>query len=233
MDNTLTRSKSPIAPEHIPILKALCERADVVVVSGHGDDKIDEHLSSDLHGLYYMLGQNGNQAVTRDGTVLWEHKLSDTQKQAAYDFAAKVRAHMPIVVKDDNDLLEDRGCQIAFSLIGHHEDKEKKEAFDPDHQIREKLLREMAADVEELVRGGIEVRSAGTTNFDMFAVGKNKGYNIHAFIEHMQWEAQDCLYIGDALYPGGNDETVIGTIPTHAVKDYRETYEYLAGILKI
>jgi hypothetical protein len=47
----------------------------------------------------------------------------------------------------------------------------------------------------------------------------------------MQWQKEDCLYIGDALFPGGNDETVVGVIPTQLVKDYHATYTYLSSIL--
>jgi len=67
----------------------------------------------------------------------------------------------------------------------------------------------------------------------MFHFGKNKGYNVRQFIEKMAWDPDQSIYIGDALFPGGNDETVIGVIPTKAVKDYRETYDYLADVMKM
>ena len=60
--------------------------------------------------------------------------------------------------------------------------------------------------------------------------GKNKGFNVRAFMEHMHWLDEDSVYVGDALFSGGNDETVIGVIPTKAVKDYKETFAYLSGL---
>ena len=230
LDNTLTRSKMHIAPEHKPILKRLIEKAHVIVVSGHPQKDIRDHLE-DVGG-YFILGQSGNFGQTPDGRVLWEHSLTPIQVEAAHKFIEKARAHLALSVKDASDLVEDRGCQVSYSLIGHHEKIEVKEAFDPDHKKREKLLVDLKDDVEHLAKdANLEIKIGGTTVLDIFEKGKNKGYNIANFIKLMQWNTDDCLYIGDALFPGGNDETVIGIIPTHPVKDYNETYKYLKSIV--
>ena len=231
LDNTLTPSKSLILPEHVPTLKKLCQRADVVVVSGHPEKDIRKHLTPALEGLYHILGQNGNRAETRDGRVLWNRSLSKKQKDAVLSFIAKARKHLNITVRDESDIVEDRDSQIAFSLIGHHEEHAKKEAFDPGGKKRSKLLKDFAEDVGALERANVEVRIGGTTNLDFFEFGKNKGYNVPAFIEKMGWNKNECIYVGDALFPSGNDETVIGKIPTHAVANYRETYPYIEKLL--
>ena len=231
LDNTLTPSKSLIEAAHVPILKQLAERADVIVVSGHGEADIRSHLTEALHGHFYTLGQNGNRAVTKEGEILWNNSLKKEQRDAILAFIAKARALLDYKVRDENDIIEDRDSQIAFSLIGHHEDKAKKDAFDPRHEIRFKLLTDLAADVEILKAANVEVRIGGTTNLDFFEYGKNKGYNVNLFIEKMGWNKSDCIYIGDALFPGGNDETVVGVIETHPVKDHNETYSYLSSIL--
>src|SRR3989344_4309838 len=169
LDNTLTPSKALIEAAHVPVLKKLGERADITVVSGHGENDIRKHLTLALEGLYHILGQNGNVAQTKDGRVLWKRPLSQAQKDAARTFIEKAQKHLNYTIRDENDIVEDRGSQIAFSLIGHHENQVKKE---------------------------------------------------------------DCIYIGDALFPGGNDETVIGILPVKAVKNYKETYLYLEHLLR-
>ena len=232
LDNTLTPSKSLIEPGHVPILKQLSERADVIVVSGHGEKDIRKHLRPELAGCYHILGQNGNFAETRDGRIFWNRSLSSGQRNAILAFISKARAHLNYTVSDENDIIEDRDSQIAFSLIGHHENKVIKDAFDPDHAKRQKLREDLADDVKVLEKANAEVRIGGTTNLDFFEFGKNKGYNVSAFIDAMHWDKNDCIYVGDALFPGGNDETVIGVIPTKAVADYRETYSYLENILR-
>ena len=61
--------------------------------------------------------------------------------------------------------------------------------------------------------------------------GKHKGFNIAQFLNYQGWRKDDCIYIGDALFPGGNDAAVIGVIPTHAVKDDVETFEFIKSQL--
>ncbi len=230
LDNTLTRSKSLILPEHAAILRTLISRADVVVVSGHPQKDIRAHLK-DVAG-YYVLAQNGNFAQTPIGEMMWENRLSSAQVEAIHSFIEKARKHLEYTVKDENDIVEDRGCQVGFSLIGHHLNQDIKDAFDPDHAKRKKLLEDLSDDVARLRSdANIDILIAGTTNLDIFEKGKNKGYNIGLFIKTLGWKKEDCIYLGDALFPGGNDETVIGIIPTKAVADYRETYSYLEKIL--
>jgi HAD superfamily hydrolase (TIGR01484 family) len=231
LDNTLTPSKAPILPEHAPILRRLTDIADAIVVSGHGEKDIRAHLTPTLEGRYHILGQNGNFAETKDGRVLWNRSLSDAQKGAILAFIAKARTHLRYAVKDENDIIDDRDSQIAFSLIGHHEDAEKKKNFDPKHEIRLGLLRDMADDVEALRAADVEVRSGGTTVLDFFALGKNKGYNVAQYIEAMGWDTSECLYFGDALFPGGNDETVVGVIPTRAVSGPDDTFSYIKEVI--
>ena len=232
LDNTLTRSKSLIAPEHVPILQSLAERAEVIVVSGSSAAVIAKHLTVALAGQYHTLAQNGNLALTRAGALQWERTLTQSQKDAAHAFIAKARAHLAIPVRNERDIVEDRGCQLAYSLIGHNEEIAKKEAFDPDHAIPHALLRELAEDLAVLEAAGIEARRGGTTNIDMFGRGQHKGFNVREYIEAQGWKTEECIYIGDALFPGGNDETVIGVIETHPVGDYRETYRYLESVLR-
>lgn len=232
LDNTLTRSKSHIEPAHAKILVQLTDRAEVVVVSGHDEASIRRHLGPELIGRYYILSQNGNHAEDPTGQILWEHKLTPEQVEAAHAFITKVRERFPVGARDANDLVDDRGCEVAFSLIGHHEDIRKKEAFDSDGSRRKRILEHMPEDIAQLEAKGVEVRIGGTTVLDFMEKGKNKGFNVRAFMKHMNWKDEDSIYVGDALFPGGNDETVIGVIPTRPVKDYRETYAYLTATMK-
>ena len=231
LDNTLTPSKALILPEHMPVLKSLCETADVIVVSGHGEKDIREHLTSAVAGMYHILGQNGNFAETKDGRVLWKRSLSQDQKDAILRFTDKVRAHLNYRVRDENDIIDDRDSQIAYSLKGHHEEPARNNAFDPDHRIRLGILEDFADDVDDLKRANVEVRSGGTTVLDFFEYGKNKGYNVAAFIEALGWNKEECLYMGDALFPGGNDETVVGVIPTRSVTGPDDTFSFIKEML--
>lgn len=231
-DNTLTRTKSPILAEHETILIALAQKADVTVVSGSSEKNIWSRLTDQSRSSYYSLTQNGNRAFDKDRNLLWERLLSESQKAAATRFVALARAHTPTVVPDESDLLEDRGCQMAFSFIGQHADVALKERFDPDFSKRRKVLQDLDIAVTELEDvHNLEITIGGSTNLDIYLKGMHKGHNVQELINLKGWSAQECIYIGDALFPGGNDETVVGVIPTHEVKDYHETYAYLDTVL--
>lgn len=228
LDNTLTRSKSPIVPEHEDLLVELGAKADVIIVSGSSEKNIWSRLTDKSRGSYYSLTQNGNRAFDKDRTLLWERLLTEEQKEAVRRFVVLARAHTPTVVPDENDLLEDRGCQMAFSFIGQHADIELKERFDPDFSKRRKVLADLHEEVETLQHAhGLEITIGGTTNLDVYQKGMNKGHNVRALIERKGWDPAACLYTGDALFPGGNDDTVVGVIPTREVKDYHETYHFI------
>lgn len=233
LDNTLTRSRSHIAPEHAPILQKLAAVADVIVVTGGRNSQIIKQLDPEMQGRYYVLAQNGNEAIKKDGTELWMRRPSDEQKAAVVNLITQMKIHLNLSVKDENDLIEDRGCSIAYSTIGHNEDVGTKEAYDPDHSKRLALIEHFRIEVDSLRQEhGIEVRTGGTTCLDFFHAGKNKGYNVAQFLDTMGWKKEESLYIGDALFPGGNDETVVGVTPTQSVTDYHATYNLLSDVLK-
>ncbi len=48
----------------------------------------------------------------------------------------------------------------------------------------------------------------------------------------MNWEKSECLFFGDALFPEGNDETVIGVIETIQVENPDDCYQKLVSMFK-
>lgn len=232
LDKTLTTSRSPMAATHVPLFERLCKESDVVVVTGGNMASIEEQLPPSAKGTYYVLAQSGNHALDKAGTVLWYEKISEEQTKAVLEFIDILKRHFGIAVKDEGDLVEHRGAQIGYSVLGYHEDVGKKYAFDPGDKKRANALAAHPQEIERLRSAGIEAVPGGTTTINFYALGKHKGFNITRFIEKMGWKKRECIYIGDALFPGGNDETVIGVIPTKAVKDPEETFRFIASELE-
>lgn len=227
LDDTLTPSRSRMKSEHEQLFAQLSSRRDIVVVSGAQESQMRKQLPDPSQVRYYMLTQNGNHAISPDSQVLWSESFSNAQKQVIVATIERWRAEVAIDVHDEEDLVEDRGSQISYSLIGHEEDRAKKAAFDPGGPMRTKFLKAHPEDAARLVEAGIEVTVAGTTCFDFFLLGKNKGFHVARVAQRMNWNKNDCLYIGDALEPGRNDETVIGVVPTHQVKNPDDTFRFI------
>lgn len=216
MDGTLTRSRTQVTPEMRDALNALPH--DILVISGQSS----EAIARQLEGVEcFIMGQNGNQ-VFEGETELWNDLLSDDEKAAVLQHIESLPRDWE--VPDEYDLIEDRGCQITYSLYGMHAPVEDKERFDPDQSLRKRLLAEHPLESET-----IEVKIAGTTGLDYFKKGRNKGYNIARLIGHKSWDKAECCYFGDMLFPGGNDESVIGVIDTVEVESPTDTLAHLVG----
>ncbi len=219
LDDTLTPTRSPISKEMQTILLDLRTKRDIIVVSGARVEQIRKQMGDNFPAYY--LGQNGNQAHNNIvGECLWHHVLKDDEKEEVLRHIQSIPRTW--IVSNESDLIEDRECQISYSLIGHNENLEKKKSFDPDRAIRRRILEDFPFVSEKM-----EVKIGGTTCFDYFRKGAHKGSNIEKFIKLMGWEKENCAYVGDALVPGGNDETVIGIIDTVSVANQDETLELL------
>lgn len=231
LDNTLTRSRTEIDPSHRALLAALAVSKDVIVVSGATALQMAIQLTRELEGTYFKLSQYGNTALDRSGKVLWQEKLSDEQTAAVLGFIAIIKSELKLPVRGENDLIHHRGSQISYSLIGHHEDQDKKYAFDPKSLKRKAIIASHKPETDKLLKIGITVCAGGTTCLDFILAGRHKGYNIRRLIDVLGWDPNQALYVGDEIAPGRNDETVIGVVDTKAVTNPDETFTFVRSLL--
>lgn len=77
------------------------------------------------------------------------------------------------------------------------------------------------------------VRIGGSTSVDITRPGVDKAYGMRKLAEHSGFEPGDMLFMGDALYPGGNDAPVRDAgIATIGVRDISDTKQVIETILK-
>jgi phosphomannomutase len=111
---------------------------------------------------------------------------------------------------------------MTFSPIGNTAPVELKRTYDPDRKKRESWLQTVPFESDEII-----VKIGGSTSFDYIHKDRHKGANVQKLIDHLGWNKEECIYFGDGLYPGGNDEVVIGVIDTVLVEDHHDTYKKL------
>ena len=115
--------------------------------------------------------------------------------------------------------VEDRGSQITFSGLGQEAPLDAKKAWDPDFSKRKAmqvLLRKALPD--------LSVNIGGSTSLDITHAGIDKAYAMRRLAEHSGIATADMLFLGDAIYPGGNDDAVRAAgMDTIAVRDVAET----------
>mgnify|MGYP003394674950 CR=1 FL=1 len=231
LDTTLAPSRDLMYAEHQPIFEKLCRSKDVIVVTGGAQEQIQKQIPFPAKDLYYMLSQQGNYAVDKSGELLWHTTITPEQAQGVEAFARKLTdefvASEGLTIPDMSDIFENRGSQLASSIYGFHAPNEIKYTLDKDQSKRRGLLASHPDEIEALRKIGIEAMPAGTTTIDFILAGKNKGFNIAKLISHKGWSVDECVYVGDALFKGGNDESVIGVVDTRPVKDPHDTFEFI------
>lgn len=211
LDGTLCESKRNATEEMLWQLRRLNESRKVCIVSGAELERM--LIQAPIRYATYFA-QNGNLIYDGD-RIIRENKLNNKDE---------IFAHINLIAKENDieitqDMIEDRGSQISFSFVGHNAPYETKFAFDPDRKIRMEVLKKFPFN---------NAFVAGTTCIDY--IPKTKGQNIKHYLKLRKISPKDCLYIGDALEKGANDYTVVGVIPTHAVKDPAETLSFLRTI---
>jgi hypothetical protein len=221
MDMTIAPSRQPILPEMFELLQNTTQ--DIIIVSGQSVDKI-KWQSNNLSAI--VLGQNGNHAVDITGNELWNIPLEPHHRDQILDHISEVMEILDHEVNHDWNPIEDRGAQITFSPIGNTAPVDVKKTYDPNRSKRESLLAQIPFASEDLI-----VKIGGSTSLDYLHKDRHKGTNVQKLIDWMGWDKSDCIYYGDGLYPGGNDEAVIGVIETVLVADHIDCYTKLVNLL--
>tara|TARA_Y100000031_G_scaffold26957_1_gene28993 strand:- start:30701 stop:31423 length:723 start_codon:yes stop_codon:yes gene_type:complete len=222
LDGTLTESRSLISKQMSKLLIVLASKMDVVVISGAQLSQMKKQIPWIMNGAVIAMGQSGNEVPE-----YWENKLTDVEVQHVLNHIEKIKKIYRIVDVDENDQIESRGGQVAFSLIGHNADKERKREFDSSGEFRLDILRNIPF-VHELLMA----RVAGTTCFDYTRKDWGKAGNITRLMQKRRWDKNACLYIGDALFEGGNDYPVKETgIECVAVSGPEDTKKIIDSLL--
>ena len=164
--------------------------------------------------------QIGKRSIRRISLQIREEKILDSLKKAIGVADFKIE-------KLWGKQIEDRGSQITFSALGQQAPLEEKEKWDPDFAKRKKIKATLDTFIPEF-----SVRIGGSTSVDITKPGIDKAYGIRKLRDLLGISIKEMIYIGDALYVGGNDypaETAgVDCIP---VKDPNETKRVIQTII--
>ena len=95
---------------------------------------------------------------------------------------------------------------IAYTALGLGAPSEERKHWDPDASKRQRLRHALQEKLPEF-----DVYIGGATSVDVTPKGINKAYGVEQYAKLHGLSIADILYIGDALYEGGNDAVVIPT----------------------
>ena len=226
LDGTLAPSKSSLAPQTAGLLRDLLSFIKVAVISGGAWTQFEMQLLADLPKdsqlanlsllptcgtKFFQYNGNWKKLYSEDLTAEQKKKIIDSLHKAAGEsgyHASKVWG----------DVIEDRGSQVTFSALGQHAPLAEKKKWDPDFSKRKKITAILGTLIPEF-----SIRIGGTTSIDVTKPGIDKAYGIGMLRDTLHVSFKEMIYIGDALFPGGNDypaeETGVVSIPVRGPDD--------------
>ena len=235
LDGTLAESKSALDAEMSTLLSALLGVARVAVISGGDWPQFLKQLLSllpddeRLNNLsllpatgtkFYSYSSGWEKLYSEDYTPEQKEKIVSSLKNAIAKSDFKIAQVW-------GEQIEDRGSQITFSALGQQAPIEEKKAWDPDFVKRKKIKATLDATIPEF-----SVRMGGTTSIDITKPGVDKAYGIKKLQDILDIKVKEMVFIGDALFPGGNDYAAKETgVVTIKVRDVNETKRVIEAIV--
>jgi phosphomannomutase len=224
LDGTLAESKQPLDEPMLGLLRRLLRKDKVAVISGCAFVQFEKQILSiigatedELKSLYFFP-TNAAAFFRYEGgewKKVYEERLTD--EEFARIRAAIASAEERLGLSEPQiwgEKVENRGTQVTFSGLGQSAPIEAKKPWDPDHKKREAIVALVAPMLPDF-----EVRIAGATSIDITRKGRDKAYGIRQIEKHLGVPVSDMTFVGDALFPGGNDYPVIATGVKHLKVD--------------
>jgi phosphomannomutase len=208
MDGTVAESKSSIDSEMAALLTTLSGIVKISVISGGSWEQFVKQLVSKLTDnqhlnnvsllpncgtKFYQYDSDWKKLYSEDFTEQEKQKIIDSLKQAITFSDFKIE-------KVWGEAIEDRGSQVTYSALGQEAPIEEKKKWDPDFTKRKKMEAFLAKLIPEF-----SVNLGGTTSVDITKPGIDKAYGIRKLRDILGISIEEMIFIGDAVFPGGND----------------------------
>ena len=208
LDGTLAESKAPLDAEMAALLSKLLGIVKVAVISGGNWPQFQKQVLSQLPHDEHLKNLS---ILPTCGTKFYQYEVG-WKKLYSEDFTAEQKEKIIRSLQEVSDhsgfkaekvcgeVIEDRGSQITFSALGQEAPLEEKKKWDPDFARRKKMKESLDQLIPEF-----SVRLGGTTSIDVTKPGIDKAYGIRKLRDTLGVGIQEMIFVGDALFPGGND----------------------------
>jgi phosphomannomutase len=208
LDGTLAKSKSALDEQMAALLARLLGVVKVAIISGGDYPQFEAQVlgnlpkESNLSNLS-LLPTSGTKFFQYRGgwQKLYSDDLSDSDKKKIEDALERAVAESGFQPGQSwGPRIEDRGTQITYSALGQEAPLEEKSKWDPDFTKRKQIKAILDKMLPEF-----SVRLGGTTSIDVTRPGIDKAYGIRKLRDVLGVPIAQMLFVGDAIFPGGND----------------------------
>lgn len=245
LDGTLAPSKSTMDAEMGILIEKLLRAKKVAVIGGGklelfkhqflNELKVPKKLLANLYlfpttATTFLRWNNGWKKV-------YSHDLSRTeiaQIMAAFkDVFEEISYEKP--EKTYGRVIENRGTQVTWSALGQDivatlgkkgvdiKNKWRNENMPLKLKIARALQKRLPT---------LEVLAAGHTSIDITKKGIDKSYGLAQIEKYLKVKMAKMLFVGDAIFPGGNDYAITKTPVDYVhVKGPEETKKIIKHVL--
>jgi phosphomannomutase len=235
LDGTLAPSKERPSESMCETLCEALKHFKIAVISGASFEQFLSQLvahlpCADLSNL--MLAPTNGSVIYSFQNGEWKclEKSGLKDEEKGKIFSAVKASMKEFGVAENNTYgiqIEDRGTQVTFSGCGSKAPISVKEVWDPTETLRIK----MANFIKEIIPD-FEVRVGGMTSIDITEKGYDKASATRKIEKYLNVTKDEILFMGDALFHGGNDEPEKWTgVDTLQVKDPEETENKIKELL--
>lgn len=234
LDGTLAESKAPVDAEMAALLTRLLDVVRVAIISGGAwsqfETQVLAHLPRDgqLTKLS-LLPTCGTKFYRFEGvwTALYSEDFSPAEREKVIGALNEVLDRSGFrAAKHWGDLIEDRGSQITFSALGQQAPLDEKKNWDPDFKKRQTIKSLLTPLIPDL-----SIQMGGATSIDVTRPGIDKAYGIGKLRDTLGIPISDMMFIGDAIFPGGNDYPAQQAgVDCVKVRDLHETKRVIEAI---
>ncbi|HSX58021.1 MAG TPA: HAD-IIB family hydrolase [Candidatus Saccharimonadales bacterium] len=245
LDGTLAPTKSTIDQEMSKLLEDLLNVKKVAVIGGGKMELFQEQLLDNLKVpdeslknlfLFPTTATTFYKHENGEWKQIYFHKLSQEEVDkimAAFDKVLKEVEYKP--EKTYGKIIENRGSQITWSALGQDVVKVlgdkgvelKNEWRNENTPLKLKIAKMLQEELPNL-----EVHAAGYTSIDITKPGIDKAYGLHQIEEYLGIKIENMLFVGDAIFEGGNDYAITKTPVDYVqVKDTQATKEVIKSVL--
>jgi phosphomannomutase len=224
LDGTLAESKTSIDSEMIELVRQLLEKKKMAVIGGGKYEifkwqfvshlKFKKELLKNLN-LFPTSG-NSYYRYNSGWKKVYAHNLSAAEKKEIRSVFERIYKEIGYKApkKVYGEVLEDRKSQLSWSplgqdivtVLGKRGLKMKEEWKRKNDPVRLRIAKLAAKYLPNL-----EVRVGGITTIDVTKKGIDKAYGVRQMEKYLKIKIKDMLYVGDAIYPGGNDYAAVKT----------------------
>jgi phosphomannomutase len=247
LDGTIVPSKFTMDNEMVELLKKLLDKKSVAVISGgelkqfkiqfldvfkgKGINYKNLFLFPTCSSIFYKYNKN-------KWSLIYAHYLSLSQvkqiKQAFKQAYKEINYQDP--KKTYGPVIGNRRTQISFSALGQNvvrvlgrKGVEMKEEWRKNNDVRPAMAKVLKRLLPEF-----EVKIGGVTTIDITKKGIEKGYGLYQMQKYLKIPISKMLFVGDAIFPGGNDYAVVKTgVDYVPVKNPEETKAVIRHILSL